>query len=173
MTIRAAVFVLWLVAISGPVVAGPAGQENQEPAIELTDVKQTVLKMSLKPGIDLQDAIDAMLSRAAELNMKMVGHLPVSEELQARGVASRHLEIYQFCNPEDAAKMVAFNPIYAAYMPCRVSIVEDRDGRIWLLTLNLDMLISSTHLPENLRKIAITINAQMIDIMIAGATGEF
>jgi len=171
MNILVAVFCLGLIAITGPAIADEGSKQG--PAIELTDVSQTVLKMSLKEGIELQDAIDAMLSRAAELNMKMVGHLPVSEELKARGIDARHLEIYQFCNPEDAAKMVAFNPIYAAYMPCRVSIVEDRDGRVWLLTLNLDMLISTTHLPENLRKIAITINAQMIDIMIAGATGEF
>ena len=167
----AVIFALSLLAATANAAQGPAA--DQEPAIELTDVKQTVLKMSLKPGIELQDAIDAMLSRAADLNMKMVGHLPVSEELRARGLDTRHLEIYQFCNPEDAAKMVAFNPIYAAYMPCRVSIVEDRDGRVWLLTLNLDMLISTTQLPKDLHKIAITINAQMIDIMIAGATGEF
>lgn len=173
MNIRAGIFLAFLCCTGATAATGQNAGQSQEPEVELTDVTQTVMKMSLKPGVERQDAVDAMLSRAAELNMKMVGHLPVSAELQARGIATRHLEIYQFCNPEDAAKMVAFNPIYAAYMPCGVSIVEDRDGRIWLLTLNLDMFISTSQLPENLRKIAITINAQMIDIMIAGATGEF
>ena len=189
MNIQVGIIVGWILCVGGTAVANQEQGQGQGQgqgqvqaqvqagnggmAIELTDVSQTVLKMSLKKGIELEDAVDAMLSKAADLNMKMVGHLPVSEELQARGIDTRHLEIYQFCNPEDAARMVAFNPIYAAYMPCGVSIVEDRDGRIWLLTLNLDMLISRTQLPKELHRIAITINSQMLEIMIAGATGEF
>ncbi|MBF0265228.1 MAG: DUF302 domain-containing protein [Gammaproteobacteria bacterium] len=144
-----------------------------EPQVEIFDISQTVLKMSLKKGISPQDAVSIMLSKAAELNMKMVGHLPVSDELKARGLNHNHLEVYQFCNPEDAIKMVEFNPIYAAYMPCRIALVQDKKGVYWLLTLNLDMLISKVQLPDDLRTIAITINAQMIEIMTAAATGEF
>jgi len=156
-----------LVALSQAVTAG------DQPKVEIYDISQTVLKMSLKSGVTRQDAVNIMMSKAAEKNMKMVGHLPVSNELRARGLKHNHLEVYQFCNPEDAIKMVEFNPIYAAYMPCRIALVEDKDGVDWLLTLNLDMLISKVQLPDDLRKIAITINAQMIEIMTAAATGEF
>jgi len=147
--------------------------QDEEPQVEIYDISQTVLKMSLKKGVTPQDAVSIMLSKAAELNMKMVGHLPVSDDLRARGRNHNHLEIYQFCNPEDAIKMVEFNPIYAAYMPCRIALLKDKKGVYWLLTLNLDMLISKVHLPDDLRTIAITINAQMIEIMTAAATGEF
>ena len=58
--------------------------------------------------------------------------------------------------------MVRFNPLYAAYMPCRVSLVEDTDHKLWLTMINLDFLIENVPLPEDLRTIAININAQNV-----------
>jgi len=69
--------------------------------------------------------------------------------------------------------MVKFNTIYAAYMPCRIALVEDSDGRIWLEMLNLDMIINAYQLPPRLQAIAITVNGEMLSIITAGATGEF
>jgi uncharacterized protein (DUF302 family) len=97
----------------------------------------------------------------------------VSKELNARGIDSPRLEIFQFCNPEDAIKMVKFNTIYAAYMPCRISLVEDSEGKLWLEMLNLDMIINAYPLPPDLQAIAITINGTMLSILTAGATGSF
>ena len=144
-----------------------------DPEVQMFDINQTVIKMALGEGISGDDAVDAMLSTAAELNMKMVGHQNVSKELQARGIDTPRLEIFQFCNPEDAVKMVKFNTIYAAYMPCRISLVEDSDGKIWLEMLNLDMIINAYPLPPELQAIAITINGTMLSILTAGATGSF
>ena len=62
--------------------------------------------------------------------MKSVGHQPLSKELAARGVESGRLEIFQFCNPNDAHVMVTHNPIFAAYMPCRIALVEDSEGKV-------------------------------------------
>ena len=144
-----------------------------DPEVQMFDISQTVIKMALGEGISGDDAVDAMLSTAAELNMKMVGHQNVGKELQARGIDSPRLEIFQFCNPEDAIKMVKFNTIYAAYMPCRISLVEDSDGKLWLEMLNLDMIINAYPLPPELQAIAITVNGTMLSILTAGATGAF
>jgi len=151
-----------------------AGESNSNIAgIQIESVTQTVLKMALKKGVSVEDAVEAMLSKAADANMKNVGHQPVSKELKARGIDSPHLEIFQFCNPEDAIKMVKFNTIFAAYMPCRIALVEDANGVLWLEMLNLDMLINSVALPPELNQIAIETNGTMLDILTAGATGEF
>jgi uncharacterized protein (DUF302 family) len=69
--------------------------------------------------------------------------------------------------------MVEFNVIYAAYMPCRISMVEDGAGQVWLVTLNLDMFIENVILPNNIQRLAIETNNSMLTIMTAGATGEF
>jgi len=136
-------------------------------------VTQTVLKMPLKEGVSAEDARQAMLSKAAEVNLKMVGNQIVHEEVRARGIESGILEIYQFCDPEDAVKMVKFNPLYAAYMPCRIALVEDADEKMWVTMINLDFLIENIPLPDDLRTIAININGKMLDIISAAATGEF
>jgi uncharacterized protein (DUF302 family) len=69
--------------------------------------------------------------------------------------------------------MVVHNPIYASYMPCRIAMVEDKEGNLWLMMLSLDMLINSDLLPPEVVEIAIRVNQTMLEIMVAGATGEF
>ena len=158
-----------------PVVKQTAVKTEPEKAagIEITDIKQTVVRMPLADGVSKADAAAAMESKAVELNLKLVGKQMVSDELKARGVESPHLSIYQFCNPMDAKVMVVANPIFSSYMPCRVSMVEDGEGKTWLMMLNLDMLINSELLPNNVVETAVKVNQQMLDIMLAGSSGEF
>ncbi|MEW8068824.1 MAG: DUF302 domain-containing protein [Candidatus Thiodiazotropha sp.] len=146
---------------------------GDQPEINITDIKQTVVQMSVKDGVTRDDAVQALMSRAAEINLKYVARQQVSKELEARGLKTPYLDIFQFCNPEDARKMIIHDPIYAAYMPCRIAMVEDKDGQLWLMMLNLDMLINSELLPPELTEIAIRVNQAMLDVMVAGATGEF
>jgi uncharacterized protein (DUF302 family) len=137
------------------------------------DISQTVTRVQLAEGVSADDAIDALQSRAIALNMKLVAHQPLSKELAARGIDSGRLEIFQFCNPEDAYRMVSFNPIFAAYMPCRIALVEEPDGPTWLMMINLDMLIDNAELPPELKAMATKINDNLMEIMQAGATGAF
>ncbi len=58
-------------------------------------------------------------------------------------------------------------------MPCRIALVEDQEGKMWLMMLNLDMLINSTPLPPELKKIAQGVNSKLTAILEAGASGEF
>jgi len=150
-----------------------AEKGGSSPEIQMYDIAQSVLKMGLAEGVTAEAAAEAMQSKAAELNMKLVGHQDVGAEVRARGIEAPRLEIFQFCDPEDAVKMVQFNPIYAAYMPCRIALVEDSEGKVWLEMLNLDMIIQAYPLPPELQAIAINVNGTMLDIITAGSTGEF
>ena len=150
----------------------PAAQAK-DPDVQMFDISQTVIKMALADGVTWDAASEAMMSKAAELNMKLVGRQNVGKELQARGIPAQNLEIFQFCDPEDAMKMVAFNTIYAAYMPCRIALIEDSNKKNWLLMLNLDMIINAFSLPPELQAIAIGVNGEMLTILTAGATGNF
>ncbi|MCB1764195.1 MAG: c-type cytochrome [Gammaproteobacteria bacterium] len=160
-----------------PVTMPPAAPLPPRPVpgggLRITDITQTVAQMELKPGVTREDAVQAMLSKAVELNLRLVGSQEVSAELESRGVETPFLAIYQFCNPMDARTMIINNPIFASYMPCRISMVEDAQGKLWLMMLNLDMLINSQLLPQEVVDTAIKVNRQMLDIMVAGATGEF
>jgi len=151
----------------------PMAKKRPTGGLQITDITQTVAQMELKSGVSKEDAIEAMLSKATELNLKLVGRQNVSKELEARGVETPYLSILQFCNPMDARVMVIANPIFSSYMPCRISLVEDQQGKPWLMMLNLDMLINSQLLPPEVVNTAIKVNQQMLEIMMAGATGEF
>lgn len=162
---------LLALTLSIPTAVLAAGKSPQP--TQSIDINQTVTKIELAEDVSADDAIDALQSRAIALNMKLVAHQPLSTELRARGIDAERLEIFQFCNPEDAYKMVKFNPIFAAYMPCRIALVEEPDGTTWLMMINLDMLINNAELPPELKAMAGKINDNLMEIMQAGATGAF
>lgn len=152
----------------------PSSVSLAESQVYIIDINHSVVKMSLEKGVSIDDARTAILSKADELNMKKVGHKEVSKNVIARGIKNvKHLELFQFCNPEDAVKMAEYNPIFAAYMPCTIAMVEDEYGVVWLTMLNLDMLINSTQLPQHLLDIALRVNGNLLKMMTAGVTGEF
>ena len=137
------------------------------------NIEQTVYKVPVDKGIDASDVHESIMSKGAELNMKFVGHQPLSKELTARGVGGGQIDIYQFCNPLDARKMIDFNPIFVAYMPCRIAMVEDKDGQLWLMMVNLDMLINNTQLPAEIKVMADQISAKLKSIISFAREGEF
>lgn len=158
-----------------PVVHAPSTKPTPETKVglEIHDITQTVVQMALDEGVDKEAAIRAMESKAVELNMKLVGSQFVSKELESRGEKTPYLSIFQFCNPLDARTMIIANPVFSSYMPCRISMVEDQQGKTWLMMLNLDMLINSKLLPPDVIETAVRVNQHMLDIMVAGASGEF
>ena len=141
-------------------------------AIQITDIKQTVVRMALEDGVSTDMAEQAMLSKAEEIGLKKVAQQKVSKFLSRQDVEMPHLSIYQFCNPLDARLMVMADPVFSSYMPCRISMVEDGNGKLWLMMLNLDMLINSKLLPAEVVETAIRVNQQMLDVMTAGAAGK-
>lgn len=135
----------------------------------------TVWKKPLEEGVSVEDAIDAMSSVATELNIKAVGVLPLSKEVEAKtDKKQRLLTIYQYCNPMTAMKMVDHSDAFSAYLPCRIAMIEDKQGKVWLYALDMDMMIyGGTTLPEELYKEATTVKDVILKIMEEGATGEF
>jgi len=146
---------------------------EQKAGIIITDIQQTVVRIKMREGITVEEATAAMNSMAIEKNMKLVGEQHVSKELESRGIDSPYLAIFQYCNPVDALTMITVNPVFASYMPCRVSVVEDQEGDIWFMMLNLDMLINNKLIDDRASETAMKVNQHMLDIMMAGATGEF
>jgi len=166
-------YILSVIALIPLLFPSAWGAAREAPAPIKLDISQTVVKMPLADGVSVEDASQFLLSKAAELNMKMVAQQDVSKELNARGIKSGPLKIFQFCNPEDAHKMVMANPIFAAYMPCRIALVQDAQGKVWLMMLDLNILIDNAPLTPELKAMAERINNNLLEIMKAGATASF
>jgi uncharacterized protein (DUF302 family) len=135
----------------------------------------TVWKIPVEEDISWEDVEQSMRSVANELNMKNVGELPLSEQVTAMtGEEHRLLKLYMFCDPLTAALMVDFNDAYSAYLPCRISLIEDKQGKLWLYTLNMDLMMhGGESLPAGLFEEAQKVRTGILEIMQRGAEGDF
>jgi uncharacterized protein (DUF302 family) len=142
-------------------------------AAEVPSVKleNTVVKMPLEEGVSMDDAVVSMKLRANILNMKLVAELPLSKQIKAMGKEARRMEIYQFCDPLTAQRMVEAYIDFAAYLPCRIALVEDAKGQGWLVMMNLDMMLQSARLSDDLKAQATRVRNALMEIMRAGAEG--
>ncbi len=135
----------------------------------------TVWKVKVADGLTVEEVDQSIRNIADERNIKSVGFLPLGDQVAAMtGEPWRVLNIYLYCNPLTAAKMVEFDPAFAAYLPCRVSLVEDAAGDLWIYTLNMDLMIyGGETLPEALLQEALTVKETMLQILNRAAEGDF
>jgi uncharacterized protein (DUF302 family) len=135
----------------------------------------TTWERKVKPGLTGQDVEDILKGVAVERNMRDVGTLPLSKELEARsGKKEKLLTVYSFCSPSTAREMVDFSPHMAAYLPCRVSLVELDDGSLMLYTLNMDMMVKmGRKLPSPLKEDAMKVRDTIWEMMERASKGEF
>ena len=90
------------------------------------------------------------------------------------GKKSRFFKIYMFCNALTAAQMLEYSDAYSAYLPCRVSLVEDKQGKLWLYSLNMDaMIYGGRPLPAALKEEAMGVKEIILEILTRGAEGDF
>ncbi len=133
----------------------------------------TTWSKKVADGLSPDEVLDALASVAAEMNIKAVGDLPLSKELEARGIKTGYLRVLSYCNPETARRMIDFSAPVAAYLPCRITIVEKEDG-LWLYTLNMDMMIKlGRQMPPDLLKETMRVRDTLWAMLERGASGEF
>jgi uncharacterized protein (DUF302 family) len=71
-------------------------------------------------------------------------------------------------------KMIEYNSAYSAFMPCRISLVEDPEGRLWLHMMDLDLMIyGGKPLPADVKEGAIRVRDSLDKILKGAAAGEF
>jgi uncharacterized protein (DUF302 family) len=151
-------------------------QELGQKLLEERDAASaTVWKVKVQDGLTAEDVAISMRYIANEHNIKNVGELPLYKQVAAMsGEDYRHAEIFMFCNALTAARMMDYNDAYSAYLPCRVSLVEDKEGNLWLYSLNMDLMIhGGKELPPDLKEEALGVKRIILDIMNRGAKGAF
>ncbi len=135
----------------------------------------TVWKVKVAEGLSFEEVDESIQAVAIDNNIKDVGALPLGDQVEAMtGEPWRKLKIYLYCNPLTAAKMVEYDIAYAAYLPCRVSLVEDEAGDLWLTSLDMDAMIwGGKTLPPDLLAEAIRVRKVILDILNRAAEGDF
>lgn len=135
----------------------------------------TVWSAKVAEGLTFEEVDESIKNIAIERNIRGVGELPLGDQVTAMiGEPWRKLNIYLYCNPLTAAKMIEHDLAYAAYLPCRISLVEDEEGQLWIYTLDMDMMIyGGKTLPPELLEEALEVKDIMLDILERAAEGDF
>ncbi len=138
------------------------------------------LKMKAAEGLTVEEVVEAMDSRAIEENLKKSGHNQVWKEIEAKtGAPTPKFEILQYCDALVARMVLDYSPEFSIFLPCRISVLEDAVGDVWLMTLDWDVSWLSfvwhpdSQIDEALKKNGRRIRDAMVSIMEAGATGEW
>lgn len=135
-------------------------------------------KERVKDGLSYDDVVASMKARANKLNFKFVGSNAIYKDITAiTGQPSPKVEIFNFCDAQVARELLDYSLEFVVFLPCRVAAVEDRDGHLWLMTLDwnanwLDTSPNPDRLPDSLRKSATRLHDSLIEIIHAGAEGE-
>jgi uncharacterized protein (DUF302 family) len=137
-------------------------------------------KMLVAEDVSFDDAIESMKLRANEINFKFVGHSPLWKDVAAiTGEDTPRVEIFSFCDAMVARKVLDFAPEFIVFIPCRIALIEDAEGQIWVMTLdwNVNWLNLAQNpnsvLDKELREEAIRIREGIRYIMEGAATGDF
>ncbi len=138
-------------------------------------VDAMVYRVEVRQGLKAAD-VDVMIrSIANELNIKNVGELALYKEVEAiTGKPFRFVKIYMLCNAMTAASILNYNDAFASILPCRLSLIEDQQGKLWIYTLDLDLMIHGGEpIPPALKAEAIKVRDTLKTIMHRAAQGEF
>jgi uncharacterized protein (DUF302 family) len=141
-------------------------------------INMMVAKKKVAEGITFDEVIESMDLRANTLNMMKVSHnTPYKVIAGITGKPSPRMEIIGYCDVLTMREIVDFAPEFIAFLPCRIAVLEDADGQIWIVTLDWDVRWLDTSLNPNkisagLRDRAIKVREAIESIMEAGANGD-
>ncbi len=137
-------------------------------------------KMAVADDVSFDDAVEAMKLRANEVNFKLVGHNAVWKDVAAiSGKETPRIEIFQFCDAMVGRKILDYVPEFAVFLPCRIALLEDADGKLWVMTVDWDVRWldyaqnPNSKLDDDLRADATRIRDALHYIMEGAATGDF
>jgi uncharacterized protein (DUF302 family) len=132
--------------------------------------KAMIRRVKVNKDVDVEDVVETLNSIATERNL-----LVVANSLMSGGSkGGKYIRIISYCNPHIAKQFINHSMAYSAFMPCRVAIVEDDDGSLWLYTMDLGLMIAGGHtLPPKLLEQARYIESTMYEMMDKASIGDF
>ena len=132
-------------------------------------------KVQVDDGLEPEDVIESLKSLASARNMLFVGESPFYKQVEAMtGESYRYINFLSFCSAQVGKQMLDYQDPYSGFMPCRIALVEDKQGKLWLYSMNLDLMIhGGNELPPDLKEGALMVRRYIREMMDLAAKGEF
>ena len=143
--------------------------EHKDPGVAM------MYSVPVEEGITVDDVKESLKSIASERNFLFAGESPFYKQVEAiTGKPYRYINFMSFCDAKVGKMMADYRDAYTGFMPCRIAIVEDKEGKLWLHSLNLEFMIyGGKELPSELQKEALRVWKNIKDMMDGAAEGAF
>jgi uncharacterized protein (DUF302 family) len=162
-----------LLVTFGLIAAAPASSMELDREMMQQMVQYSMQTWQIDEGVSVEDAVESMKLRANLLNFMLVSDLPLSEQVKAMGHEANYMRILAFCDALIANQLVQYDVMFAGFLPCRIAVVEDDEGRGWITTMNMDMMLHAVDLPPDLQPLAMSVRDIIYQIVEAGVSGDF
>jgi len=141
--------------------------ESGDPAKGMILKKKMVIPEGMTKEEAIANAIEVMDEVASEHGLAMVDHKVMPRK------DGRYTQIRSYCSPTIADVFLNYSREYIGFMPCRIGIIEEPNGDIYLYTMNLDLMIhGGKKLPPKMLELALEVNTGMMGMFEQGAAGE-
>ncbi|HIQ27322.1 MAG TPA: DUF302 domain-containing protein [Sulfurovum sp.] len=136
------------------------------------------VKMVIPEGMTKQEAfenaIEIMDEVASEYGLAMVDSktMPRNGKLFKDGGLLTHIRSY--CSPSIADRFLSHSGEFIGFMPCRIGIIEEPNGDIYLYTMSMELMIhGGIPLRAELAELANEVKMGMYTMMDKAAEGDY
>ncbi|HAO87061.1 MAG TPA: hypothetical protein DCQ69_04355, partial [Gammaproteobacteria bacterium] len=156
------------------VTAVQPAAESSEPAQMTAELfMQMVQVTEVDEGITGPEVDESIKSMATNESILHVAMFPLSEQItNVTGKPYRHLTIHNICDAATAGKIADIDDRYAVILPCRIAVVEGKDGKIRMISMNPDVM-HAMQLPEDALGPAMDVAEKMNAIIEGAQEGSF
>jgi len=129
------------------------------------------VKMTIPEGMSKEEAIENALDIMDEVGEEY-GLAMVDQKTMPRK-DGEYTHIRSYCSPSIADRFLKHSREFIAFMPCRVGIIEEPNGDIYIYTMSMELLINGGQtLPPELLQLANEVRSGMYAMLERGASGD-
>ena len=141
--------------------------ESGDPAKGMVIKKKMVIPEGMSKQEAIDNAIEIMDEIGSEHGLAVVDHKVMP---RSNGI---YTQIRSYCSPSIADVFLNHSREFIGFMPCRIGIIEEPNGDIYLYTMNLDLAIyGGKKLPKKMLDLAHEVEKAMYGMLEHGASGE-
>jgi len=132
--------------------------------VQVTEVDEGIT------GAEVDESIKSMATNESILHVAM---FPLSKQIEnVTGKPYRHLSIHNICDAQTAGKIADIDDRYAVILPCRIAVVEGKDGKIRMISMNPEVM-TAMNLPKDALGPAMDVAEKMNNILEGAKEGSF
>jgi len=121
-------------------------------------------------GPEVDESIKSMATNESILHVAM---FPLSEQIgNVTGTKYRHLSIHNICDAKTAGVIADVDDRFTVILPCRIAVVEGKDGIIRMFSMNPDVM-GVLNLPPGAKEMAEEVAAKIEAILAGAKEGSF